>query len=388
MMLVHDKVTDTIPRAGVEQILSVLELLATSSKTTFEQVRLHLLARSRRAAPASRWALGTVARDIVVELQRLGFIDAGTIPRTIADADRLGESPCAATDKGRELAELAKRAPGRAMDNVMVAWMAHHPYFRALVVRLHKAKLYVPDVTSVKQIGAEASSTEPVEIVAARIADNCLKRLAAVGFPRIQAEVFGNAARVRLQHLHGTLSLSDLDAKRWVDTVQDKVVLPAFLDAEGLPFDPVTFQHLLKMCRDFYAASWTTSHPDYALRVIFPTCDFTPDLTKDPTATVTGVVHHGKTQVRERFVPALRAAYRRLEATSGTYVDAYKLRALVCTDLQVQPRVFATCLKELLDAGPSPDLTIYTELPFDPPPPGEDHLEVDRTRIGLIKLVA
>jgi len=379
------KVTDSIPRARIADILGVLAFVASSGRTTFEQIRLHLLERSKKVAPASRWALGTVARDIVVDLQKLGLVDAGTVPRTVANADRLGDAPCEVTEKGRELASQPR---GHATDQILIAWMSHHPYFRALIDRLHQSALYVPDVTSVKQIGADASSTEPVDVVANRITENCLKRLAAVGFSQTKAEVFDKTVRDRVGYLRGALALSDLDTKKWVDTVQDKVVLPAFLSAENLSFDPVTFQHLLKTCRDFYAASWTTSHPDYALRVIFLTCDFIPNLAKDLAVVVTDVAHHGKTFARERFSAALKNSYKRLEVTPGAYVDAYKLRALVCIELGVQPGVFAACLNELIKAGPSPDLTIYTELPFDPPPHGEDHLELDRSRIGLIKLVA
>src|SRR5207302_187459 len=102
----------------------------------------------------------------------------------------------------------------------------------------------------------------------------------------------------RMKHLREALSLADLDTKRWVDTVENKVVLPSFLEAEDLPFDAVTFQHLLKVSRDFYAASWTTSHPDHALRVIFLTCEFRPESAMQSGSLVTEVVHHGKTFAR------------------------------------------------------------------------------------------
>src|SRR5262249_49354301 len=67
------KVTDSIPRASVAQVLLVLGFIeASGGKTTFEHIRLNLLQRSQRAAPASRWAMGTVARDVLIDLQKLG----------------------------------------------------------------------------------------------------------------------------------------------------------------------------------------------------------------------------------------------------------------------------------------------------------------------------
>ncbi len=269
----------------------------------------------------------------------------------------------------------------------MVAWIGCHPYFRILIERLCQSALYVPDITSVKQIGADISSIEPLELVTNRILDHCLKRLASAEFPQVKSERFGHAVRDRMNHLREALALSDLDAKKWVDTVQDRVVLPSLLESEDLPFDPVTFQHLLKTSRDFYAASWTTSHPDHALRVVFLTCEFRPDITAEPGAMVAEVVHHGRTFASSSFVAAFKTAYRRLEKVSGSYVDAYKVRALVCVELGIQQTVFASCLNDLIEAGPKPGLTIYTELPFESPPQGEDYLEIERSRVGLIKLV-
>jgi hypothetical protein len=384
--MTKQKVTDTIPRAGVFQILQVLAFIASTQKTTFEQIRLRLLTRSNKRAPASRWALGTVVRDVLIDLQKLGLIETGVLPRKAEMADRYGQTPCAVTEKGRALAELSQLSKGRALDQIMLEWIGHHPYFRILMERLCGSALYVPDVTSLKQIGVDASSNEPLEVVASRISDNCLKRLAPADFPQVKAGIFSRAVRDRTNHLREALSLSDLDTKRWVDTVQDKVVLPAFLEAEDLPFDPVTFQHLLKIGRDFYAASWTTSHPDYALRVIFLTCEFRPQLAMQSGGLVAEVKHHGKTFIRPSFVQAFKAAYRRLEKSLGAYIDAYKVRALVCVELGIQPSVFASCLNDLIEAGPTSDLTIYTELPFESPPHGEDYLEIDRNRIGLIKL--
>ena len=87
------------------------------------------------------------------------------------------------------------------------------------MARLCRSELYVPDVTNLKQIGADASSNEPLELVADRISDNCLKRLATADFSQVKAGIFTRAVRDRINHLCEALSLSDLDTKRWVDTV-------------------------------------------------------------------------------------------------------------------------------------------------------------------------
>jgi hypothetical protein len=382
------KITDSIPRAAVLQILQVLGRLASvGGKSTFEEVRQFLVRRSQRAAPSSRSAMYTVARDVLLDLQRLELIQAGILPRTQSKLETLSDAPVELTDAGRELAEVYKASSGRAFDQLLLAWIRQHPYFRVFLIRLHKEPMFVPDITSVKQLGSEARADEGLDPLARRIADHCLKRLSAASFPAPKAEAFTKAVGERVQDL-GRAVLSGLDAKKWVDTLQDRVVIPALLTAEELPFtDAVTLQHVLKAAKDFFAASWTSAHPDFPLRVIYQTCEFLPPLSDDQTA-VTEVVHHGKSFTAPNFVAALRSAYDRLANPPGSYADAYALRALVCFRLRVQPRVFAACLSDVLAAGPRPELTIYTELPFDPPPPGEDYLEIDNNRIGLLKLTS
>ena len=118
--------------------------------------------------------------------------------------------------------------------------------------------------------------------------------------------------------------------------------------------------------------------------VVFSTCDFTPSPADDSAGTITAVQHHGIAFARPRFATALAAAYKQLAGGSGGYVNAYVLRAIVCVDLRVQPPVFASCLKDLMSAGDAADPVVYTELPFMPPPQGEDYVEVGGRRIGMI----
>src|SRR5205823_2759475 len=86
------------------------------------------------------------------------------------------------------------------------------------------------------------------------------------------------------------------------------------------------------------------------------------------------------------FTPALLTAYHRLATATGSYVDAYAVRALVCVELGIQPDVFAVRLKQLIELGQSSELLVYTELPFSSTPPGESYIEIGRSRIGRLKV--
>lgn len=376
------KTTDTIPRASIAQILGALGHLASVEKSNFEAIRRFLFLQSNRRAPASDTALWTVARDVLTELQRLGRGTVGTLPRRRSDIDRLRESPCEITDAGKDLAQINATKSGQAYDTLLLAWMNTHPYFRGLLSRVLASPLYVPDVTNAAQLG---NSRLPDEL-GSHVLRNCLDRLARIDFASAKIAVFEQSLRRRMTDIAKLLASPDLDSKKLVDLVQDSVVIPSVLEAEQLAFDGVTFQHLLKIAGEFFAAATTTSHPDFSGRIVFSTCDFSPNPIDDASANIVTVQHHGNAFAQPRFADALIAAYSRVAGVSGGYADAYSLRAIVCVDLQVQPPVFASCLKELIAAGDAAELVVYTELPFTPPPQGEDYVEVGSRRIGRLKL--
>jgi len=385
-LMAHDdpKITDTIPRASVEQILGTLGHLAPLGKSNFEAIRRFLYSQSGRRSPASTSALWTVARDVLTELQRLSLAVVGVLPRRRSDIDRLRESPCEITPAGKELATVFATKRGVAYDNLLMAWLESHPYFRGLIARLAASPLHVPDITSAAQVGTSRSADE----ITAHVLRNCEDRLAGVAFAPSKLSVFREAVRRRVNDASPQLASSDLDSKKLVDLIQDSVVIPSFLESEQLPFDGVTFHHLLKIAGEFFAAASTTSHPNFSGRIVFSTCDFIPNIAAGTAAKIVAVQHHGGAFARPQFAEALTAAYTQVAASSGGYADAYKVRAFVCVELRIQPPVFASCLKDIMSAGEPAGPIIYTELPFAPPPQGEDYVEVSQRRIGKLMIKA
>jgi len=296
----------------------------------------------------------------------------------------LRDSPCEITPAGKELAAAAATKRGLAFDTLLIAWLESHPYFRGLIVRLAMSPLYVPDITSAAQVGSSRSVVE----ITAHVLQNCEDRLAGVSFGPAKFSVFGEGLRRRMSGASAQLASPDLDSKKLVDLIQDSVVIPSLLESEQLPFDGVTFHHLLKIAGEFFAAASTTSHPDFGGRIVFSTCDFIPTISLSASTKILAVQHHGGTFARPRFAEALATAYAKVAVSSGGYADAYKVRAIVCLELQIQPPVFALCLKELMSGDETSGPIIYTELPFTPPPQGEDYVEASQRRIGKLMIKA
>jgi hypothetical protein len=383
----HRGTTDSIPRARIEQILEVLARLAESARPLkFEDVRTELLRQSHRAAPSASEAMWTVARDILGDLNKLGLARVGPLPRRRSEVTGLRETPCEATPPGVEIGKLFRDKPGQAHDRLLREWVLGHFYFRTLLSRLERAPLFVPDITSIKYLGAEGVSQILLDKLGDRVVESLTSRVRVAGWDELQITKLTDIVRHRVVGLRERTDLAGADTKTLVDAVQDGVVLPAVLQVEDLPFDPVTFQHLLKASQGFLVAAWTSSHPQYTGRVIFSTCDFRPDgvLEKDKRAADLEVNYHGRTYATERFAASLVTAWRRVTENRGGYADAYVLRALVCVDIGIAPQVFDVCMERTRDnpAG----FELFTELPFAPPPPGEDYVKLGNKRIGLIKL--
>ena len=380
--------TDTVPRASIKQILEGLRFVAAQGgRTTFEAVRTHLLGVSNRKAPNTRTAMWTVARDVLTELAKLKLTTIGVLPRKLSDVDRLRDTPCEISFHGVAMAQLHAEKVGRAYDALLILWLREHHYFRRLVLRLLESPLYVPDVTNIGQLGLDSVKGTAVPAIADTLVANCITRLEAVGWDANKVGTLRSGIERRAKDVRVELGAPDIDAKRLIDVVQDGIVLPAFLEAEALPFDPVTFQQLLKCGQEFFCTGWTASLPSFAGRVVFPTCDFDVPLHSDPNAPVTHVVHHGVSYAEPLFAEALRGAYIAAAGGSGGYVSAYAVRAIVCMHLRVPLAVFARCLESLISAGPQADISVYTELPFEGPPQGENYVEVNRRRIGRLKLI-
>jgi hypothetical protein len=383
--IMEPQLTDTIPRVQIAQLLGVVAVLAASGgKGTFGSVRAHLLKESTRKAPVTQEAMWTIARDVLSELNRLGYANVGPLPRKRSEVLRLASTPCELTAEGHALGENYRTQRPRAYDELLNVWMAQHPYFSQFMNRVLAAPLFVPDITSIKQI-----STDRGEIDISRLPElvlkSCEDRLTRSNFHPDKVPTFRRAVEDRFVALYEKNHIDQLDAKALVDVIQDSIVLPALLLTEQLPFDAVTFQHLLRASQDFLTASWTTSHPKFAGRAVFSTCS----LENNDGSAASGlsrVVHHGVSFADKYFSEELIAAYSQLAADTPSYVNAYALRAIVCLKLRIQPQVFERCLASRIAIKDVAGMKIFTELPFSPPPPGEDYVKTGFDRIGLIKL--
>jgi len=381
-----ETITDTIPRVQVGQLLSVAAwLAATTGKANFDAVRGHLMKESARKAPASSEAMWTIARDVLSELSRLGYANVGPLPRKRSEVLRLAGTPCELTAAGRALGANYATKRAQAYNELLSIWFERHPYFQMFVDRVLAAPLFVPDITSIKQISSERGGVELSQLTES-VLRSCEDRMLRSNVHSEKILAFKRSAQGRFLALARRNHLDLLEGKALIDIIQDTIVLPSLLEAEKLPFDAVTFQHILRASQDFLVASWTTSHPDFFGRLIFCTCALESNDNFSVGRQLRSVTHHGVAFAESRFSEALIAAYGKLAKQTSTYVSAYALRAIVCFDLRIPPQVFERCLAARIATKDVAGMKIFTELPFSPPPAGEGYVKAGFDRIGLIKL--
>jgi hypothetical protein len=103
-------------------------------------------------------------------------------------------------------------------------------------------------------------------------------------------------------------------------------------------------------------------------------CEYDVPLHSQPDAHVSQIVHHGVSYAETLFPTAVRSAYIAAAGAASGYVSAYTVRAIVCVELRIPLAVFARSLESLIAVGPLSEITVYTELPFEPPPQGESYV--------------
>jgi hypothetical protein len=278
------------------------------------------------------------------------------------------------------LAETYGASIGKGLDLLLLMWLNRHPYFRKLAARLEHGPLKIPRIGGPRELGLDAESRTNPDVLFDRLAKAFRARV------ELNSDASLLVLRTKFDSLIRRHDLKEMDPKRLADFLDDSVVCPAFLDAEGITFDTRTFEVLIRAGKEFLSCAATTAAPDFDGLVVFATAEFTPSASP-VSEPVIAVKHRGVSFASPGFLTSLSNAYSRLSQGSQGYVDAYAVRAAVCLELGVQPKVFETCLSHAIQHQPSQGVQVFTELPFAPPPAGEDYLEIARSRIGRLKII-
>jgi hypothetical protein len=372
--------TDTIPRASLESVVLGLDRIAASSgKVELDEVRRTLQAWAQdRSGPLLRNDMLSTTRDVLADLRRLRLIEIeGPLPRPAQKEQK--PCLCVITESGAELAKQFAQDSGRGYDALFSLWYQDHPYFASMVRRLQLRPFYLPEFTGIKHLGVALLRERDAQKFAEGIAEKTGQKLPDGFFETIDQEHLKKEIISRANDLHQKTSLESVsDLQLVVDKIQDTVVAPAVIACERLGFDRVTLKHILKACRDFIISSSTTRLPECDSRAYFITCHLQPGADSKVR-----IVHHGVTFAEQQFHGMMKRCYRHLSRDSGTWVNAYALRAKVCIEMGIQQEVFNRCFRTYVEKNVG---NVATELSFRSSHFGETPIDVKGKEISLIQL--
>ena len=384
----HAPETDSIPRVRIRDLMVGLQFLGRNPEATLEALRVKL--NTDRKAPGGRTAGYSVARDVASELDRLGYANAGPLPKDAKGFEKKRDSPVRLTEAGRDLAQLLRRDRGEAYVALLKASFSAHPYMRRFVAAVARGPVLAPVVTSAKQHLSDRYGT--AKALADHVAQGSfdtaalLEALARrIGRPLAQEEA--EEITQGVDALVARLATSaagepQTEFARKMLMAINEVVVPAVLRREGLCFDYNSLRRLWLMGEEFQISWATSAHPLHDGWLTIGTATIDLDAAGERIEALR--FDNSLARMREGFLERLYDAYERLQGWNrGTIVNAWELRAAFCVEHRCAPGVFDHLFAE--NSGGSDAYTIYKDFPRNKPA-HERPLVVGGRQIGLVRI--
>jgi len=357
--------TDSIPRTTLSDLFLALRVVVKESPTTLELLRQHFCVdRKCRTRGDLLWSTAAYNAQ---ELQRLGLLNVTSIPKAKKAYEQLKERPIVATELGLRLSDRLKENRAEAYDQLFSAMFAAHPYLRAFVRLIRERDLFVPVVTSLKDLSPKyGSAGSLVEDVSRNSLDlESFFRILRMRLNRVERELSDEEQTEIGQRidvlLAGIAPAANSDeptefAKKFLSKLND-YVLPVLFNKEGLTFDFRTHQILWAFGQEWKLWQSTSDHPDYDGRIIFRTATIALSATEDRVEAL--VFDSGLAKTRENFLGKLYEAYLKVQRrTKDTYILAWQLRAVFCLDNRCQESVFSRLMEEHYTGSDEFELTL------------------------------
>jgi len=346
--MVNEKLrTDTITRVTARDLLLILRTFEQSPESTMENVRLRLcLDRKMKRRGTFLWS---TARDILVELDRLGYVTGAPSPKTSRHFEDLAVAPVRLAEDGRALLATFVSEKALAYDTLFGRLYERHPYLQAMVGVLHRQPVLAPVISSMKEHISDryASAASLADDVARGTldVDGLVERLGRRSGPErmlTNEEIREIRDGVKALLRDAAVSAVQEEPPRFAKNFMEKlnhIVIPAIFRREGIGFDYRTHRTLWALGEEFRVWCVTRSHPDYDGWYVYPTARI--ELNGDGRQ-VTGINFDSRlADVRRDFLQRLYAAYQKLQAVRGTtYVTAWELRAVFCVENRCQGSTF------------------------------------------------
>ncbi|MBY0461281.1 MAG: hypothetical protein K2V38_28485 [Gemmataceae bacterium] len=380
--------TDSVPRVSVQDLFIALKLFQEEETATLEELRLRICL-ARKAKRRGDYLFPT-AVNVAVELQKLGLVAPGPLPKATSRAHEASKNKTIrATEAGTAMLATFMRDKAEAFDSVFGLMFAAHKPLRSFVAVLLDRPLLAPLATSVKDhVGTSYSSASVLASAVAKGRFDVAEPLRLLA-QRMKRDLTGAEREEISQGLRtlaeeSKLSAAGDDATEFAKNFLGKfneVIIPAVFRGVGLPFDYRSHRALWSLGEEFKLWDTITGHPEHDGTVIYRTA--TIRLTEDGEGVAALVFDSGLLKTRENFLGKLFAAYQKLQARGrSSHVNALELRAVFCLDNSCQVSVFNALLQDNYTGNDA--FTPHFELLQKKPPRKKDQIRAGKRLIGSV----
>lgn len=337
---------DTIPRLHrivdhpADQLIGIC-----SGADTFEECRLrygrtverlHLEGRGRftasRVSEAERnWA---PTRDLLQELIRWGAIESGPLPSARRTLDTYRDRRYEATEKGRQLAEIAKRDRGDFTTAVSQELIAAHPYFRALLEALATGPVVCPVPTEGDVVRGRGGPTGWAEWAASLIGEGT------------DTAAVEQLVRQHLDRRFGSLPTGDRPTSKAIaETLTDAFAVAGFA-SRGIHVDGPTIKTLQRWGTELLIFDQSRYVPSFpSANVLWSACDLEPGPDGELRLRRRGRLLYGE-RVAEQLVEAFGELH---DPGRGIAVPVHRIRAQAAFEVNVTRALADLVLSDLID---------------------------------------
>lgn len=342
-MVAEKQLTDTVPRLSARDLFLILKTFEQSAESTMENVRLRLC-HDRRLKRRGTF-LWSVARDILGELGRLGYVSDVPSPKTSRQFEELAMGAVHLTDDGHALLSKFLGDRASAYDDLFARMYEQHSYLQSFALVMQQQRLLAPVISSMKEHVSDRYTAASilaedvgggrfdVDVLLARLSSRVQRSLTEDEVCEIRE---GVSALIRDAALSAVQEELPSFAKTFMERL-NHIVIPALFRRDGVGFDYRTHRTLWSLGEEFRLWCVTRSYPEHDGWLVYPTgrIQISGDGVAQP------IFDSSLAALRECFLRRLYESYQKLQSLRNTtFVLAWELRSLFCVDNRCQRSTF------------------------------------------------
>lgn len=328
---------DTIPRlAYIEYLWEGLKALNDGVK--LDDLRKRLINYSRRRCALERavsrtgydsgkrlrvtdsYTYWSNAKEVVSELMRLGLVKESTVPSRRKYFDSYRDARYELTKNGREMAISLFKSERRVKDDLFKAMYCRHPYLRVFVGRLSRDPLKIPIFRMKSALTRYRKLEGPQELIKE-----------AIGWFSEQGKRLSLSLDMKaLVRKVADSTKSSEDKSKLINTLNE-YAQEAFVHAYGLNFDNITFEHLMKLTKQFLVSNYTFHLRSFSGFVVYATAKI------DWRNGDLKITRHKLTEKDSAVIDQIPQSFAEF---NKPFVAIHELRADVCYKLAINDEIF------------------------------------------------